>query len=212
MKLSDRFPLCPTYGTTSTSMYSTTVIEAYSGVKERNSNWEYPLQRYTVSLANRTQEEHDQMVELFNAAAGSAHLFPYRDIRDNKSCAFNEAPSNDDQSIGTAMAGQTEFQLIKNYSFGGRTQSRKIRRPISGTVLIAVDAIAQAETTDYTIDYDTGIVTFIVALIGGEVVTAGYEYAVWVAFANDDYSISVNNHTGEQYIENSSITLEEDRS
>ena len=85
----------------------------------------------------------------------------------------------------------SDFQLIKNY-IAGLTQVRDITKPVTGTVLIAVDSVLKTETTDYTIDYTTGIITFLdtkLPLIG-EIVTAGYEFDVPCRFDTDQLNIT----------------------
>ena len=185
------FPAALSYGSVSTRSYSTTVVRAYSGVEERNQNWESSLHGYAIDLANRLQADLESLVDYYHAAAGKANTFNFQDPREYKSCPLADTPADSDQTLLTAAGGETEVQLIKNYIEGGQTSERKITRPIAGSVVVAIDGTPKAEGPDYSIDYDTGLITFTVALTVGQVVTAGYEFYTPVRFATDNLDVAI---------------------
>jgi uncharacterized protein (TIGR02217 family) len=60
-------------------------------------------------------------------------------------------------------------------------------KPVSGTVLIAVAGVTKTETTHYTVNYTTGVVTFTGGNIptAGQAITAGFQFDVPVCFDQD---------------------------
>lgn len=193
--LTTAVPFVASYGYSRRLMYRTTVVQAASGRTERNSHWAYPLHVFGLPLQNRTQPELEAISEYFHAAGGSGNTFDFLDLSEDRTCALDGSPADDDVTLGTAVAAQTDFQLIKTYSIGGRTQSRKITRPIAASVLVAVDGAPQTITTHYTIETG-GIIRFVSGMSGGEVVTAGFRFYVPVAFASDDVDITIHNYGG----------------
>jgi len=86
-----------------------------------------------------------------------------------------------------------DFQIVKTYIAGLSTE-RDVNKLVSDTVLVAVDSVLKTETTHYTVNYNTGIVTFVdgnVPLIN-EVVTVGYEFDVPCRFGSDKLNINYN--------------------
>lgn len=193
--LTTAVPFVASYGYSRRMMYRTTVVQSMNGRTERNSHWSYPLHVFGLPLQNRSQAQLDQIVQYFHAAGGAGHTFDFLDLSEDRTCALDTDPDDEDVTLGTATASQTDFQLIKTYTTGGRTQSRKITRPIAASVLIAVDGAPQTITTHYTIETG-GIIRFVSGMTGGEVVTAGFRFYVPVAFASDDVDITIHNYGG----------------
>ena len=191
--ITERFPECIGFGSTGGPVYRTTVVKAYSGWRDANQEWAYALHTYNVATGIKDTAGMEEFLRFLHAAAGTAYTFPFKDINDYKSCAVADTPASDDQTLGTATASQTDFQIIKSYTATGRTQTRKILLPISGTVLVEVDGAPQTETTHYTIDYQTGIITFVTPMSGGEVVKAGYEFDLSCSFAEDAIAFAIEN-------------------
>ena len=83
--------------------------------------------------------------------------------------------------------------LVKNYGSEGALPARPITRPIEGSVLVAVDSVAQVEDTDFTIDAATGIVSFLPGSIPAfdAQITAGYAFDVPVRFDTDEITVSL---------------------
>jgi uncharacterized protein (TIGR02217 family) len=95
-----------------------------------------------------------------------------------------------DQTIGTGNDTRTKFQLMKAYTSGPTTYTRLITKPVSGTVLVEVNG-ALVSGANYSVDFETGIITFNTAPSNSHVVKAGFEFDVPVRFANDAMDISV---------------------
>jgi len=146
--------------------YSTSVIRTRSGDEYRNINWSYPLSEGDLAFAVRrliyssgdALTALETIMEWFHACAGQGHGFRFKDHLDYKSCALEDTVAFDDQTIGTGDASEDEFQLIKTYTKGAVSRSRKILKPVSGTVLVGINGVNQS--SGWSVDTTTGIVTF----------------------------------------------------
>jgi len=94
-----------------------------------------------------------------------------------------------DQIIGYGDGAETAFQLSKAYSDEAGTAQRLITKPISGTVLVAVDGVI---TSNFTIDDGTGIIRFTTPPAIDAPITAGFEFDVPVRFDTPQLDISLD--------------------
>ena len=78
------------------------------------------------------------------------------------------------------------------YEDAAGAYDRPIRKPAAASVLVAIDGVAQAEGTDFTVDTATGEVSFAAAPAAGTMLTAGYEFDVPVRFDTDRLDISLD--------------------
>jgi uncharacterized protein (TIGR02217 family) len=155
-----RFPSCLSFGFISEPIYSVTVIERASGIESRNRNWSRPLHRYTATLGPRVEADVAEALEFYHAVGARAYGFRFHDYVDYKSCRIDQDVSSTDQPLVLdASVSPEAYQLTKDYTFGSLTQSREIQKPVEGTILIADGGVLKTETSDYTIDYSTGLVT-----------------------------------------------------
>lgn len=171
----------------------TQVVVLGSGDEERNSQWANSRRVYEAGYGVRTVNDLAEVAAFWEGARGKLHTFLFKDWSDYKSClpAKEIDPAADDQSLGTGDGTTATFQLVKVYGSSLQSWTRVITHPVSGTVLVAVDGIAQTETTDYVVDYSTGIITFQSGHIPGDglLVTAGYEFRVKVRFDTDSLDV-----------------------
>ena len=182
-----RFPDRIAYGSAGGPEWSTTVVQIKSGRTVRNQNWTYPLHRYNVATGIKSEDDYETLLDFFNAVAGRASGFRYKDWRDYKSCSIGDTPANDDQTIGTGDGAEDDYQIIKTYTAGALSNQRIISKPINGTLVVAVAGTAKTETTHYTVDYTTGIITFTAGNVPttGQAVTCGYEFDTPCEFGID---------------------------
>jgi len=194
MHLNTVFPNSIGAGSSRGPEFVTDVVETDARIESRNAVLEYPLQVFDIGTAVKTPAELETVEEYFYAAAGRAHTFAFEDPLDNVSGAYGSTPDDEDQLLytaaGTVGAG-LEIQLVKNYTKGGRTQQRKITLPKSGTLVVAKNSIPLTETTDYTVDYTTGIITLVGGLVLNDEITAGFEFYVRVRFGTDQLRITM---------------------
>lgn len=163
--------------------WKTDVVDYDTGLEQRNQIWERPKRHWILPYNVMLREFRDKLLELFSRAKGKANVFLFEDPYDYQ-CSLTEC------SI-TAIADQTNFQLVKEY-YGStseawtenktRIQPSEIFPPI-----VKVDGVTKTEGVDYTLDDDTGIVAFGVAPGVGKVITANYYFYCPVRFDTDDY-------------------------
>lgn len=98
-----------------------------------------------------------------------------------------------DHEIGIGDGEATAFQLIKTYGAAFAPWSREIKKPVVGSVLVAVDGVAQVDGDAYALDPASGVVTFDAEHVPavGAVVSAGFEFDVPVRFDTDKLEINL---------------------
>lgn len=161
----------------------TQIVELASGREERNASWADSRRRYDVAYGVRRADDLAAVVAFFEARNGRLRGFRFKDWSDYKSCAPSATPAATDQLIGTGTGALTTFQLAKQYVSGARTWSRNITKPVDGTVLVALNGVAQA--SGWSVDTTTGIVTFTTAPGAGVAVAAGFQFDVPARFDTD---------------------------
>lgn len=177
------FPTDISYGSRGGPKFSTTVLMLASGYEKRNQNWSKVKAEYNVSYGIKDEDDMALLRVFFYARAGRAYSFRFYDWADH---------SVGVQQIGTGDGLETAFQIIKEYTSGGYTYTRDITKPISGSLLnVAVGGVDQVEGVDYTVDYATGIITFVVAPpLNDAVVIGACEFHVHVRFDTDHLDAS----------------------
>jgi len=168
--------------------WRTDIVEMDSGTEVANQLLEQPKRHWSLPYNNLTGDEIAKLVELFNRAKGRYLSFLFEDPEDSE-CDFTEC------SI-TAIAAQTDFQLIKTYYPGEAESWDEDKKDIQpGTICqptVKIDGVVQVEDTDYTLDDTTGIVIFSGAPGAGAVITAHYRFYFRVRFDIDAYTDSSN--------------------
>jgi hypothetical protein len=121
---------------------------------------------------------------LLRGARRPAERIPFKDWSDYKSCSPSAAPAATDQAIGVGTGALATFQIVKHHTSGVRTWVRTIRKPVAGTVQIAVNGDPKTAGSHFNAGSSTGVVAFTPGNIpgAGQAVTAGYEFDVPVRF------------------------------
>ncbi|MEQ1651085.1 MAG: TIGR02217 family protein, partial [Hyphomicrobium sp.] len=104
------------------------------------------------------------------------------------------APTALDQVIGTGTGALATFQLKKTYGGSFAPWVREIKKPVSGSVKVAVAGAVKTLGTQFTVDPASGIVTFLAGNIpaNGASVTAGFEFDVPARFDTDKLEVNVS--------------------
>ena len=178
-----RFPTTVSQGSSGGPEYSTTIVTAQSGYELANSNWEYPRHKYNVALGVRNDSDIEAVLKFFHAMRGKAYGFRYKDWSDYKSCSINSTVSHNDQYIAVGDGVTKIFQLIKTYTQTPASLQRVIKKSVSGTVKVGKNYANQ--TSGWSANNNTGVITFSVAPAKGSVITAGYEFDVPCRFDID---------------------------
>lgn len=168
----------------------TQIVELASGDEERNASWADSRRRYDVAYGIRKADDLAAVIAFFEARGGRLYGFRFKDWSDYKSALPSVAISRTDQSLGTGTGAATQFQLVKRYTSGAQTWTRTITKPVAGTVLVALNGVAQP--SGWTVDTTTGIITFTVPPGLGIAVTAGFEFDVPVRFDSEAMDVTLD--------------------
>jgi uncharacterized protein (TIGR02217 family) len=171
----------------------TDVVVLGSGAEERNARWADSRRSWNAGYGVKSLDDLHAVIAFFEERRGRLHGFRWRDPLDFKSCPPEATPTPLDQPIATGDGATATFQLVKTYGSAFNPWPRAIRKPVAGTVLIAVAGITQAPGTACTVDHTTGIVTFTPGHIPAvsQPITAGFEFDVPVRFDTDRLEISL---------------------
>jgi len=116
----------------------------------------------------------EDVIRMWKASRGGAYAFRFTDWDEKNNSLTAEV-------IGTGNGSRTAFQITKTWTEDGQSQIRNITRPRSA-VSVFKDGVLQV--SGFTVDYDTGIVTFSAAPANGVVVSITGLYDIPVRFTS----------------------------
>lgn len=186
-----RFPASLSFGSVGGPKRRTEIVTLANGFEERNTPWAHARRRYDAGVSMRSLDDIETLIAFFEARQGQLHGFRWKDWSDFKSCAASREPDFEDQVIGIGDGVTLAWQLKKVYRSGEQSYARPIVKPVVGTVLVGIQRDELRESLHYTVDYDTGVVTFSVAPDEGVEIQAGFEFDVPVRFDTDRIQTSV---------------------
>lgn len=188
-----RFPLAVSFGATGGPERRNEIVTLTSGREKRNARFSQSRRHYDAGTGVRSLSDLHDVLAFFEARRGSLHAFRFRDPFDMKSCRPEEAVSAADQAIGMGDGTKARFALTKSYGEGADAYRRLIARPLLETLRVAVGGVEKATPVDWSFDYSAGEVLFEAGSIpvGGQEVTAGYEFDVPVRFDTERIAISL---------------------
>jgi len=166
----------------------TIVVFGDAGGEERNTPWANSRRPYQAGTGIKDLDDLHSVMSFFEERRARLHGFRWVDAGDCKSCAPLQTAAHTDQALGSGTGSQTEFPLLKTYG-ATRPWTRYIRKPVAGTVLIGLDGANQS--SGWTVDTTTGVVTFSTPPGAGVAVTAGYEFDVPVRFDTDRIEVDL---------------------
>lgn len=125
----------------------------------------------TVELAPRTLwSAQDIKCRITTSAELTSFETFYASHRASAFLIYDPTHSNQYlEAVGTGTGSQTQFSLDHTYI-------------TSGTLEVYVNGALQTETTHYTVNYTTGVITFVAAPTSGHAVTASYRFRRLVVF------------------------------
>jgi len=184
-----QFPTDISYGSVGGPEFLTDIIVTSGGYEKRNIKWANPRCYYEVSHGVKSQQQLTDLINFFVARKGKANGFRFKDWLDYSGAAEN---------IGTGDGSTLIFQLLKNYQSGNQQYVRTINKPVETSEKIYLDGVLQS--SGYTIDYTTGIVTFAVAPASAIIITADFEFDVPVRFDTDKFSASMDDYASNSWV------------
>jgi uncharacterized protein (TIGR02217 family) len=192
-----RFPTEIAFGSSGGPERRTEIVTLASGHEERNTRWADSRRRYNAGYGVRSVDDLHAVIAFFEERRGRLHGFRWRDRMDWKSCPPTATPTPLDQTIGAGDGTIATFQLVKRYGVLHAPYLRVIRKPVQGTVRVAVDGVEMAEGEDWSCDPVTGLVTFAPGGVPGadDTVTAGFAFDVPVRFDVDRLEINLTGFT-----------------
>lgn len=178
------FPPEISYGSSGGPKFKTTIFTADSGYEQRNIDWSMTRAEYDVSHGIKGQAQMDELTAFFYARRGRAFGFRFKDFNDFRL---------KQQVIGIGDGVQTEFQIIKTYGDQNPATAqnylyqRKLYKIAWGSVAgVTMGAAVQVQGTDYTVDHDTGKISFAVPPLNTAAIKIGAaEFHVPVRFDTD---------------------------
>lgn len=184
-----QFPPKISYGSEGGPVRQTNIMTLANGYESRNTTWSQSRHSYNVAYGVRTYNDLHEVKTFFEARQGSLIGFRFKDWADFKSVPPQNAVTANDQVLGVGNGTQTVFNLVKAYTSGSATYSRRINKPVSGTVLVSLNGVNQS--SGWTVNTTTGVITFSSAPANGVIVRAGFEFDVPVRFDTDELPISL---------------------
>ena len=183
-----QFPKKMSWGSKSAAGYNTLVTTTDSGNEHRVARTENVQHSYDVSYGIKSYDDLAELKTFFMARGGALNGFRLSDPHDYNSNATNPSfeggcMGSADQQIGTGDGTDTTFQLIKTYTSGPTAAVRTIRKPVAGTVTVYLNGALQS--SGWSVDTTTGIVTFTSPPSVGVAVAASFEFDVPVRFGTD---------------------------
>lgn len=174
-----QLPLRLSLGAIGGREYRTEILALASGREVRNTRWAAPRRRWDVGASLTDLASVQLLIRFFEARQGRLYGFRFRDPFD-----FSSAPSGtdmtfEDQTLAIADGVRTTFQLLKSHS----NISRKICKPVPGTVAIGVDGTRLE--TGWSLDATNGTIIFDQPPAAAARITAGFEFDCPVRFEQD---------------------------
>ncbi len=175
-----QFPPDIAYGAQGGPQYSTTVVATASGYEQRNSIWVASRMSWNVATGLKNQTQLDALIAFFRSRKGRAYGFRFKDWSDYQATG---------QALGTGDGATKNFQLVKSYSSGTYGETRVIKKPVTGTVVPYLAGVRQ--TSGWSVDTTTGILSFLTPPAVGIAVTADLQFDVPVRFDTDSMAVTL---------------------
>lgn len=165
------------YGSSLGPEFNTTVVVAKSGREKRAQNWEDCRVTWDAASVINTMEQWNMLSAFFRNRKGKARGFRFRDLSDSE-CDHGPLGS------GTGNGVLTQFQMGKIYEDHLYYTLRKIYKPHTSTVEVFVNGVKQ--TSGYTVNANTGIVTFTSPPSNGALLTWSGVFSIPARFDTDN--------------------------
>ena len=169
-----QFPPKIAYGASGGPEFNTTVAANLAGFEQRNINWPSSRGKWDISTGIKTQSDMAAVIAFFRARYGKAYGFRFKDWSDYQGIG---------ESIGTGDGSTKIFQLVRNFVSGGYSYQRVIKKPVTGTINVYLNSVLQS--SGFTVDTTTGLITFTTAPAIGVLINADFQFDVPARFDTD---------------------------
>jgi uncharacterized protein (TIGR02217 family) len=195
--IEERLSLCVRIGggTGFEEEFSVELVTDANGSEYRRLLNPLAKRRYELGYLSTVNDFGATVLSLYRRTYGPFAGFRLRDPDDfNTSATGNTATAATDQAAPEIGATNT-FQLSKEYPgaivLGIGAPVRTIFKPVAASLSVEFDSVPVVETTDYTVDYTTGILTPVsltptLVTWGGEFdIPVRFEQAIQVEYTTD---------------------------
>lgn len=186
-----RFPTDISRGARGGPVRKTDVVTLASGREHRNARWAHSRRKFDAGYGVKTLANLAAVIAFFEERRGRLIGFRWRDRLDWHSGLASGSPGPFDQRIGSGDGVLRQFQLVKTYGGPNAPYARPIRKPVAGTVRVAVGPVELAASA-FVVDASTGLVTLNIAPANGMIVSAGFEFDVPVRFDSDELDVELS--------------------
>ena len=180
------FPALPglAWSVTKSPTFQTRIQRAASGRELRALDYPYPLWQFTLVfdlLRDNPAAGYDELRTLmgfFMLCQGAFGTFLFRDPSDDRVAG---------QQIGVGNASTTVFQLQR--AMGTTLPGDGFQEPILAPNVVSavyLNGITQSQAS-YSVDPNTGLVTFVTAPASGLIICADFSYYFRCRFVEDSY-------------------------
>jgi uncharacterized protein (TIGR02217 family) len=143
------------------------------GQRISNRRSQYPLHEYSLAHPVQRGSEFEQLRAFFYVVGGDADGFRFKDWSDYTVAAA--------QSSATLITGSV-YQLNKKYTFGSRTFTRPIYKPLSGAQIFRTRSGGTTNITGTSTVVTTSGQVEVTGHVGGDVYTWSGKFDVPAAF------------------------------
>jgi len=176
-----RLPERLTFGSRGGPSFNNTVVRLHGGQERRIVRWRAPLHKYNLAPVLKTSTQLDTLIEFYIGRKGPARGFRFKDWMDFTTAADSRSvPTISDVVCQPTDGTFTIFQIAKTYTFGALTFTRKINKPVVGTLVLGKNNVQVL--SGFTVNYATGRITFAAAVAPSDVISCGCEFDVPVRF------------------------------
>lgn len=196
-------PACEAYGWAGGPEFKTDIQSLRNGRERRNAEWAQPTYRFTLPFLNIDHDIYVGILNHFLACRGQLHSFLYRNPLDDEAS---------DALFGLGDGTQTDFQLRTISTVDGVSMERDVTAlyvPGANGAAVKSDpeVTVNGTPTAVTIDHERGVVVFAAAPAPGAVLRWSGRFAHWVRFAQDWLPFSIDNRSGDSYVQNGTVDL-----
>lgn len=172
------FPPEFAYGASGGPEFATDLFTSPGGWESRPAHWPVRRGRWTVAFINRSKADIALLLHFFRAVGvGRGYSFRFKDWTDYQ---FNNTFALGDGTTST-------FQLQKRYAYGSLTLYVPLTKPVAASMIVAVNGV---QTTAYTVDDTTGLLTFTTPPASGATLAAAGEFERAVRFGADSLPLT----------------------
>lgn len=201
-------PACEGYGWEGGPGFDTRIVAMANGSERANANRDQPQHFYALPFSNLTQSQYAPIKQMHLNRKGRWGRFLFRDRLDDYA---------DDELFAVADGVQDVYQLAKwsvIEGVGFHNNIHAIYAPQDdGSAVVSLDEITinGTPTSAFTLDPDTGLVTFDAPPAADAQLNWTGHFSRWVRFDQDRLPFSIDNKSAGQFVVNGEIEILEIR-